>query len=185
MMIEKNSRLYGAPKASTTKQPPRRPGVAALEFAILAPLFMFIIVGMFEMTRIIQVKQALDYASRKGCRAGIIPGQGTSYPTTGTTSSCIYKDVADILTENKLDITKATLTVTVGSAAETNYSLGGSSPNYSISKTDGSGADPISATSGTNVVVKIGLPVSSFSWLPSYFTAGSTVMSEQITMAKQ
>lgn len=163
-----------------------RSGIAALELAIVSPLFMIIIVGMFELTRIIQVKQVLDYAAHKGCRSGIIPGQGTSYPSFSASSgSCIYQDVTDSLDENNLDPTKATLTVTVGSNTASVYTIGGAKPNYAIAKTGGSGADPLTATSGTTITVKIGMPASSFSWMTPYFVTATTVESESITMAKQ
>src|SRR4051812_27411814 len=102
-----------------------RRGIAALELAIVSPFFAIVMVGMFELTRVMVVKEVMDDAARKGCRSGIVPGHGTSYPTPSSTGSGIYQDVCNILNDNGLDPTKATLTITVAGSAATTYSIGG------------------------------------------------------------
>ena len=49
-----------------------RRGVAAVEFAILAPLFFLLIFGMIESGRAIMVQQVLVNASREGSRRAVI-----------------------------------------------------------------------------------------------------------------
>jgi len=164
----------------------QRRGIAALELAIVSPFFAIVMVGMFELTRVMMVKEILDDAARKGCRSGIIPGHGTSYPTPSSSGSGIYQDVCNILNDNGLDPTKAVLTITVAGSSASVYSISGTYPNNSISKSSGSGADPLTASSGTLVSVKVGMDFGDFAWtVTRVFVSGSTIESENVTMAKQ
>ncbi|HEX6960517.1 MAG TPA: TadE/TadG family type IV pilus assembly protein [Lacipirellula sp.] len=52
------------------KQRPRR-GVAAVEFAIVAPVFFLLIIGIVEIGRAMMVQQVLINASRVGARRAI------------------------------------------------------------------------------------------------------------------
>ena len=45
-----------------------RRGVATVEFALLAPIFFMIIIGLIEIGRAIMVQEALTNASREGAR---------------------------------------------------------------------------------------------------------------------
>lgn len=163
-----------------------RAGIAATELAILAPFFGIMIMGMIELTRVMNVKIALDDAARKGCRSAIMPGHGTKYPTTTTTGASASQDVIDILNESGLDPTRATLTVTVGTNAATVYSVSGSGGSYTVSQSSGSGSDPLTAASGTKISVKIGMNSGDFSWTGSTrFVPSTMVQSETVTMAKQ
>jgi Flp pilus assembly protein TadG len=49
-----------------------RGGVAAVEFAIVAPLLMMVVFGIIEFGRMIMVQQILTNASREGARRAII-----------------------------------------------------------------------------------------------------------------
>src|SRR5436190_1486749 len=81
-----------------------RRGTATVEFALIAPLFVFLILGTFEVSRGIAVKQALSDASRRACRTGAQPG---------TTSAKIISDVNDILADNQINSAYATITILV------------------------------------------------------------------------
>jgi Flp pilus assembly protein TadG len=61
-------------------------GVAAVEFAIVAPLFLLMIIGIIELGRGLMVKQVLINASRVGARQAV---------TLGATSSSVQSAVAD------------------------------------------------------------------------------------------
>jgi Flp pilus assembly protein TadG len=159
-----------------------------LELAIVSPFLAIVMVGMFELTRVMMVKQILDEAARKGCRSGIVPGQGSTFPTPATsTGSSITADVVEVLgdTYNGLDPTKCTITVTVGSSTPTTYSVSGSSGSYTVAQGGGSGADPLTATSGTQISVKVSMSAGSFIWAGTKFVSGTTIESENVTMAKQ
>jgi Flp pilus assembly protein TadG len=49
-------------------------GVAAVEFAFIAPLFMTLVLGSVEFARMIFVKQIMENAARAGARVATITG---------------------------------------------------------------------------------------------------------------
>lgn len=51
-----------------------RRGASAVEFALVAPLFILFVFGLIEMSRIMMVQQILSEASRSGTRAAIVNG---------------------------------------------------------------------------------------------------------------
>ena len=65
-----------------------RHGTATVEFAVIAPLFIFLVLGMIELGRGINVQHSLLNAARAGCRVGI---------TDGATEDDISDRVADNL----------------------------------------------------------------------------------------
>ncbi len=58
-------------RTSSSRRSPRRRGVAAVEFAIVAPLFFLLIIGIIEISRAMMVQQVLINASRVGARRAI------------------------------------------------------------------------------------------------------------------
>jgi Flp pilus assembly protein TadG len=63
-----------------------RRGVAATEFAIVAPLFLLFVIGIIELGRGLMVQQVLINASRVGARQAI---------TLGATAASVKTSVAD------------------------------------------------------------------------------------------
>ena len=55
-----------------------RSGVAATEFAIVAPLFLLLVIGILELGRALMVQQVLINASRVGARQAITLGATTA-----------------------------------------------------------------------------------------------------------
>jgi Flp pilus assembly protein TadG len=55
-----------------------RRGAAAVEFAIVAPVFFLMILGMIEFGRMIMVQQVLTNASREGARVAVLDGAATA-----------------------------------------------------------------------------------------------------------
>ena len=49
-----------------------RKGVAAVEFAFVAPVFFLLVLGLVEMERMLMVQQSLTNAAREGCRTAVI-----------------------------------------------------------------------------------------------------------------
>ena len=82
----------------------RRGGVAAVEFALLAPFLTILTLGTFELSRGIMVKQLLNDAARKACRTGILPLKA---------NSDVIAEVNDILTDNGIPTGDATITIKV------------------------------------------------------------------------
>jgi Flp pilus assembly protein TadG len=76
--------LHQLPKllrSTRTVVRPRRPvhrGVAATEFAIVAPVFLLLVIGILELGRALMVQQVLINASRVGARQAITLGATTS-----------------------------------------------------------------------------------------------------------
>src|SRR5438093_1490490 len=55
-----------------------RQGTATVEFAIVAPLLVFLMLGMVEYGRLVMVQQMLTNAAREGARVAIIDGASMS-----------------------------------------------------------------------------------------------------------
>lgn len=51
-----------------------RRGASAVEFAVIAPIFFMLILGMIEFGRAIMVQQVLTNASREGARFAVLDG---------------------------------------------------------------------------------------------------------------
>ena len=51
-----------------------RRGAAAVEFAIVAPVFFLLIFGMIEFGRMVMVQQIITNASREGARVAVLDG---------------------------------------------------------------------------------------------------------------
>lgn len=81
-----------------------RGGVAATEFALLAPFIVFLAVGAIEMGRGLQVKEVLSEAARKGCRTAIGP-LASDATVTG--------DINSVLTDNNITPSDASITIQV------------------------------------------------------------------------
>ena len=56
----------------------RRTGAAATEFAIVAPVFLLMVIGILELGRALMVQQVLVSASRVGARQAITLGATTT-----------------------------------------------------------------------------------------------------------
>ena len=56
----------------------KRRGAAAVEFALILPLFFLLILGMIELGRGLMVQQILTNAAREGARAAIMDGATTA-----------------------------------------------------------------------------------------------------------
>jgi len=91
----------GGPRRLTRS---RRRGTAIVEFAIVAPLFFLVILGIIEFGRMVMVQQILTNASREGARRAVL--ETATAPDVETV-------VADYLT--KTSVPGATVRVDPGS----------------------------------------------------------------------
>ncbi len=62
--------------------PARRRGVAAVEFAIVAPLFFLIVLGILEFGRMVMVQQVITNAAREGARIAVLDSATAGRVTT-------------------------------------------------------------------------------------------------------
>src|SRR5690242_19113781 len=69
--------MRSAMRSRLPGRPPRRGG-AAVEFALVAPFLVTVLLGMFEISRAILVKETLSNAAQQGCRTGSHPGTANS-----------------------------------------------------------------------------------------------------------
>lgn len=90
--LEKPCRLYRR----------NRRAAAAVEFAIVAPVFFLLIFGMIEYGRMVMVQQVITNASREGARVAVLDG---------ATVAEINTTVNDFLTSASINAASTTVTV--------------------------------------------------------------------------
>lgn len=56
----------------------QRRGAAAVEFAVVAPVFFLLVFGMIEYGRMVMVQQIIVNSAREGCRQAVLDGSTTS-----------------------------------------------------------------------------------------------------------
>jgi Flp pilus assembly protein TadG len=64
----------------------RRRGAAAVEFAIVLPVFVILVFGMIEYGRMVMVQQVITNASREGARRAVLDGATTTSVQSAVTS---------------------------------------------------------------------------------------------------
>jgi Flp pilus assembly protein TadG len=145
-------------------RPGGRRAAAAVEFALVVPLLALLMVGLFELSRGMMVKQVLSDAARKGCRTGILGQFG---------NQDIINDATNVMRDNNFDATKfnppalGSITITVTAPDGTPLS------------------DALDAPSGSTVSVQVGIPAASFQWISAYFLTDSMMVSDAVVMMKQ
>jgi Flp pilus assembly protein TadG len=154
MLFADRSRNPGSRTLPASKRAPTaRRGAAVVEFAVIATLFIFLILGALEVSRGLMVKQTLSDTARLACRTG-------SQPQTSTAT--ITKDVTDLLNDNKIDPTYATITVLVNDQP----------------------VDASTAKQNDKISVKVAVPVSKVMWVTAIFLSGQSVESETVVMMR-
>jgi len=141
-----------------------RPAAAAVELAFIVPILGFFMMGMFELSRGMMVKQILTGAARKGCRTGIVQGFA---------NSDIINDATDVMRDNGFDSTLFN-PPTIGA--------------INITVTDPNGytwSDVLNAPSGSTVTVQVAIPTTSVNWVSSYYLKQNMVESDLVVMMKQ
>lgn len=63
-----------------------RRGAAAVEFAIVLPVFVLLVFGMIEYGRMVMVQQVITNASREGARQAVLDGATTTAVQSAVTS---------------------------------------------------------------------------------------------------
>jgi Flp pilus assembly protein TadG len=141
----------------------RRRAVATVEFALLLPIVLLFLTGIWEVGRLVEVNQVLDNAAREGARQA-------------STAQAHYADVQTAVTNalNDAGITNLNgLTVQVQNLTTNDTGPG----------TDGSGVadyDPTSASSGDRLQVTVTLPFNNVRWLTlGVITNSSTTLNGQ------
>jgi len=81
----------------------KRRGAAAVEFAVVAPIFLLLVFGMIEYGRMVMVQQVLTNASREGARCAVLDG---------TTHQEVVDTVTQYLTSGSIQGANITVTPT-------------------------------------------------------------------------
>jgi Flp pilus assembly protein TadG len=126
----------------------------AVEFAVVLPFLAGLATGAFEVGRAIMVRQVLTDAARKGCRTGALPDRD---------NTAVTNDVNDILTDNGLKPTDATVTIQV----------------------NGVTANASTAQRNDQLSVKVSIPFAKAAWTPLFFFSSSSIESETLIMMRQ
>ncbi len=122
----------------------RRRAASAVEFAVVAPVFFLIILGLVEIGRACMAVEQLTEAARRGCRAGVVEG---------TSSAAIKKAATDYLDG-------------VGISGET--------AGVSINDAPVDSVEASSMPAYTEITVVVSVPVGSCTWVPGgKFLTGS------------
>jgi len=66
-----------------------RSGVATVEFALVAPVFLLFVFALFELGRMLMVQQSLTNAAREGCRRAAIATTLNNADVDQTVRNCL------------------------------------------------------------------------------------------------
>lgn len=105
-----------SPRRALVTRSTRR-GIAAVEFAVVVPFFILLVLGMIEVGRGIMVQQILTNAAREGAREAILDGATTTevqtVVTTYLTGSSIPGATATVSPNPQTANARDAITVTV------------------------------------------------------------------------
>jgi Flp pilus assembly protein TadG len=141
-----------------------RSAVAAVELAFIVPVLALFMLGMFELSRGMMVRQILTGAARKGCRTGIVQAFG---------NSDIINDATNVMVDNGF------------TSSQFNPGTTGA---INITVTDPYGntlTDAMNAPSGSTISVQVVIPASSVNWVSYVFLKQSMLESDLVVMMKQ
>ncbi len=134
----------------------RRRAAAAVEMAVLAPLLITVLLGIWEVGRMIEVQQLVNNAAREGARKAAVGSMID--PTTGSskniTASDVTTTVTTYLTTNGVNTTGITVT-------------------YS-NLTTPSATDPYQASQSDHLRVSVTLPFSNVRYIALTSLTGIT-----------
>ncbi len=110
---------------TTRRRRARRAGAAAVEFAIVAPIFLLLLAGMIEFGQAFRVEHALSNAARRGARAAIVEGASGSQVIQKVKTHCTQT----------MGVDEEDVTVAIAVNGDAGGDLGGAQPQDEISIT--------------------------------------------------
>ena len=158
---KKMSRGKGQLPTLTTEGPRRnkrrgskqsRRGIAAVELAVVSPIFFLLIFAMIEFGGAMMAQQAITNAAREGARIAVLPDGTIDRANTYAKS---------VLQAAGIDSNAATVEIT---------------------DEEGTPIDPAEAKYGDIIRVHISLPFSQVSWVPVPKYLGDTILSSATVM---
>lgn len=151
----------------------KRRAIAAVEFALVAPVFASILVAMFELNRGMMCKETLSNAVRKAARTAIQRDKG---------STDAFTDAVNIMSDNGYG------TSVFNPAAPGKTATSSNIGSVTITCTDPSGnslSDCLGAPENSTITIQVSIPVSSVSWTSSFFLTNTMIESQTVVMLKQ
>lgn len=85
---------------------------ALVEFALVLPVLLMLIVGLFDVARAVEQENTLAYAAREGARYAIVHGSSALSSPIPYCSSCTNADVTAVVDKAAISVNGA-ITVTV------------------------------------------------------------------------
>lgn len=73
-----------------------REGAAALEFALILPLFVFLVLGIIDFGHMLYVVNTITNAAREGARRGVVQQDADDITTAATAGAEAYMDASGI-----------------------------------------------------------------------------------------
>jgi Flp pilus assembly protein TadG len=116
-----------------------RRGAAAVEFAVVAPLFFLFVFGIIEFGRMVMVQQVLTNASREGARLAVLDGSETGEVEGVIDDYLVGAGIDNSIRDIEIDVTGA----------------------------DGESKTLDSSGYGDAVSVAVSVPFDQVSWLPT------------------
>lgn len=146
----------------------RRGGAATVELAFVAPIFVVILVGLWEVGRLIQLKQVLNNAARDGAR---VAAQSVTINRTGTPTQIrvstgdpnVKQTVLNYLTQAGLNLDPAQVTVT-----------------FAFLTGDTTKTEPFQGAKGQQFRVTVTIPTASLRWTTLGFVNPPTLSAEAV-----
>lgn len=114
----------------------RRRGTSAVEFAVVGPIFLLMIMGVFEWGRCFMVQGLLGEAAREGCRKAVVEGTTTQQ----------IKDAATTYLSN--------------------IGVSGDTASVIINDNVGNVTEAQNVPAFTEITVKVSVPFDTVTWLP-------------------
>lgn len=108
---------------SRTARNRRRRGVVSVEFAIVAPMFVIVLLGMVEASRLFDLKNQLSIVAREGARMAAMDRDGLVQPGQSPNEK-VEIDIRNLLNSNGLPGDDVDIFIVDASDSTTPFDLG-------------------------------------------------------------
>ena len=141
-----------------------RRGTATVEFAVIAPIFLILVLGTWEMGTAVRASNNLTAAVREGGRLASMDFTGSLAPNQ-TANQKVVQDIRAFLNASGLPGSQATITITYadGVDAGSTFDLGDTDNYLGLFK------------------IKATIPFSAISLFPNKIMSGTTLKAELVT----
>jgi Flp pilus assembly protein TadG len=145
-----------------------RSGIAAVEMALLAPVLLSFLAGLWEVGRYVMIQNTLDNAAREGSRLAASGAYFSSNNRTTTLPSPSTNTDYEIQKKVLLWLQASGVTTTGASVKVANNTQSWSYTYNQSGTGSGSGSDPtVAASQLDQLTVTVNLPYQNVSWSPT------------------